>query len=736
MKNKISIVILLTFYLISSKTSAQFSKVEDGIISQDSLESLGISWVDFDNDDDEDLFITTSYYSNKSRKDVLYENNGDGTFSKFTTGDLVNTEGTGRNTTWADYNNDGWIDVFVVNQQENYLYQNFGNGIFTKKEVIPTNTESTGSDHQGGAWGDFNGDGYVDLFLASYKLTDEAENVLYINHQDETFTPIPNSVVTTNGSSQDPTWIDFDNNGTLDLFVPNYCDENYLHINHDNESFVESTNNQLLISNCSTGSSWADYDNDGDFDVLIQNNVNQGNQFFENNGDGTFTQVNNELTSHSSNSASWGDYNNDGFIDLILVGNDEDRKTYLFQNNGDKSFTDVSENQGINNSNYSWGVASGDFNQDGFLDLYIANSHEDGYSPSDILYRNTPNENNWISITLIGTNSNSSAIGSVVRTKSNNSWQSRVVQSKTGHNSQSSLKVHFGFGQVDKIDTIVVEWPMKGFLQKLNTDPNQFLTLSEIDFPSAPYENSAEASGPFQVALSWSDTASLGSNFRLERSIDSIHFQLIASNIESNNYKDENLEGGFTYYYRVAKNIEGGYSWYSNISQQYIKTEQTINFEAISDKLLGTQSFELIAKSSSNLDVAFFIDEGEDYVTLNGNQVTIQDIGHVRIGAFTEGNDEYLDSDTIYQEFEILTPLSLNTSLIQIYPNPTKNYMCIVLPEKELRKSILTQIYSLDGSLIKSEYIGQHHNIINLSELKEGVYFVHINKQVFTILKE
>ncbi len=252
-------------------------------------------------------------------------------------------------------------------------------------------------------------------------------------------------MVSTNGAGQDPAWIDYDNNGTLDLFVPNYCASNFLYSNQANGTFNSVTNNTLLHSNCSVGSSWADYDNDGDFDVVIQNNVNQNNQFFENNGDGTFTEKFNAITTHSSSSGAWGDFDNDGFIDFVQVGSYPERRTYLYKNNGNKSFTDVSTQQGVTNANYSWGVAWADYDKDGFLDFFIANAYaESPFSPDDILYHNTSNGNGWINIKLKGSKSNHSAIGAIVKVKAGGKWQLRTVQSKTGNNSQNSLNVHFG----------------------------------------------------------------------------------------------------------------------------------------------------------------------------------------------------------------------------------------------------------------------------------------------------
>ncbi len=206
----------------------------------------------------------------------MYRNNGDGTFSPILTGDLVTLEGTGRNSTWGDYDNDGLIDVFVSNQGETLLFKNTGSGSFTKILTIPTTSFSFDSDHSGGVWGDYNSDGFLDLFLASYKLSDNARNVLFTNNKDGSFSMnSATDVVSAKGPSMDPVGIDYDNNGTLDLFVPNYSGASFLYANDGKGTFKSITTTALTSQlSMAVGSSWADYDNDGDFDVLIQVNAN------------------------------------------------------------------------------------------------------------------------------------------------------------------------------------------------------------------------------------------------------------------------------------------------------------------------------------------------------------------------------------------------------------------------------------------------------------------------------
>lgn len=560
---------ILIFFLVSLThvSLAQFIKVVSQPPVSDGLNSSGAAWVDYDNDGDDDLFVTThSSPESALSKDVLYRNNGDGTFTTVTGSALVSEDGTGRNAAWADYDNDGLIDVFVSNQHETFLYKNEGGDNFTKISAVPTMAFSFDSDHQGGAWGDYNDDGFLDLFVGSYQLSDNARNFLFTNNGDGTFAMEPETnIVTFKGNSQDPTWIDYDENGTLDLFVPNYGNTpNFLYSNLGNGSFQKIDDNALVSQSfASVGSSWADYDNDGDFDALVSTNVNAFNQFFENNGDGTFSSKN-FFQSTLSSAAAWADFDNDGHIDVMLAGGHGD-KTYLFRNNGDKTFSDVSAAQGITNLNYSWSVASADYDKDGFVDFFIANSHGNNHSADDILYHNTPNGNHWISVKAVGAISNRDAIGAVVRVNTGDRWQARAIQSKTGPSSQNSVLAHFGLGQSTTVDRIVVEWPGKGYTEVVNTNADQFITVTETtSFPAPPEQVVASADIPDQIEVSWTDNASDEVGFRIERSKGDASFMVIGE-VESNvtSFTDKTIARGNTYTYRVASKTNGGFSTYS-----------------------------------------------------------------------------------------------------------------------------------------------------------------------------
>jgi hypothetical protein len=580
------ICIFILFFVSPAIGLSQFTMVTSTPIVTDGRESSGLAWIDFDNDGDDDLFITVSTggVAGTSTSDLLYRNNGDETFTRIVTGDPVNDNGTGRNSTWGDYDNDGFIDVFVVDQLQTTLYKNSATG-FTKVNAIPTTpfSPSTGNDHSGAAWGDYDGDGYLDLYLASYQLAANSRNILYKNNKDGTFTQIPDtSPVTGIGYSMDPSMIDYNGDGLLDIVVPNYSGSSiFLYTNLGNGNFSSVGAASGLSTGPTEGVSWADYDNDGDFDVFFNVNYNTSNQLYENKGDGTFVpKPAAPATKLLSQSTAWGDFDNDGFIDLVEVGaypfpggSGTEGKTLLYKNNGDKTFTDVSAAQGLVSGFYSWSVACSDYNKDGFLDIVVANRTGNNHPPNNILYKNTPNGNNWINIKLKGTNSNRSAIGSNVRIKAGGRLQSRAVQGKTGYGAQNSLNVHFGIGSATKIDTVLVEWPLRGFQEVVNQVANKFIDITEINFPPAPSNLTAISTGG-DVTITWKDNSSNETGFRVERSKGTPgNFKYIGTaEANASSFKDVKVDAG-NYYYRVAASISGGFSSYTSISKEIVITD-------------------------------------------------------------------------------------------------------------------------------------------------------------------
>ena len=472
-----------------------FELITDGEVVLDGGNTVSNSWGDYDNDGLLDLFLTNSI----GVDNILYHNNGDGSFSKMTSaqvGQIVNDAGNSFGSSWGDYNNDNKLDMFVANSffglgQTNFLYKNEG-GNFTK--ITNGNVVTDNHDSNSGTWGDYDNDGNIDLFVANGSGV-EQNNALYHNNgpPDYSFTLITQGeIVNDGGRSISGSWVDYDNDGDLDLFVAN-IGNNYLYQNNGDGSFTKILGIDIVNEdNRSMGGSWGDMDNDGDLDLFIPNDKGV-NSFYKNllaeSGSATFEKiVNGEIVADAAASfgSSWGDYDNDGDLDIFVTNIDIN---YLYENvDGQGTFSKVSNgNNIINNVGNSNGCSWGDYNKDGFLDMFVANSFT--VDQKNFLYMNNKsrgtNNNNWINLLLKGTVSNASAIGAKIKLKATINgtplWQVRELSGLTGGGwgGQNSLNAVFGLGDATSIDSITVQWP-SGIVETYeNTAVNQFLQIEE-----------------------------------------------------------------------------------------------------------------------------------------------------------------------------------------------------------------------------------------------------------------
>jgi hypothetical protein len=235
---------------------------------------------------------------------------------------------------------------------------------------------------------------------------------------------------------------------------------------------------------------WGDFDNDGYLDLFVAN-WGQNNFLYRNKGDGSFTPITNgivvaDVVRHSQ-SAAWADYDNDGYLDLFVANGDENpvvgENNFLYHNNGDGTFKKVTSGVLVDDGAVSRSCAWGDYDNDGFLDLFVGNGGGAGsLDQTNFLYRNNGNSNYWINFRLVGSTSNRSAIGAKVRLKATiggkTFWQLREV-SGGGSLGQNDLRAHFGLGDATNADLVRIEWP-SGTVQELqNVAVNQFLTVTE-----------------------------------------------------------------------------------------------------------------------------------------------------------------------------------------------------------------------------------------------------------------
>ncbi len=446
-----------------------------------SKNSWGLSFADFDNNGFDDLFIPNYNMDGASE---LYKNNAAGDFYAFNTSALTMERSSSVAATWADYDNDGKIDLYVANNkdQKNFLFRNTGNNTFSKIENNVISNDK-GYSHAA-AWADYNNDGYVDMVVSDYFPT--RFNMLYKNNGDGSFSKVTESEISLEAThSLGVSWADCDNDGDQDLFVANYNNSgNSLFINNGDGSFSRLNSGAINSETAnSTGGSWADYDNDGDLDLFVTNASNQNNFLYKNEGGGSFSMVTDgSVVTDGGNShgSTWGDMDNDGDLDLF-VSNDQDEMKFLYLNNNDGTFTRNLYESATARSGNSFAVSLSDIERDGDLDLFVSNHSNE----NNFFYYNNGNSNHWFEARLTGTNSNRSAIGSRIRIKANiygqEVWQLRDISSQSGGGpgAQNSLVAHFGLGDASLIDSLIIDWP-SGYSQTMtDVAADQYLEITE-----------------------------------------------------------------------------------------------------------------------------------------------------------------------------------------------------------------------------------------------------------------
>ena len=466
----------------------------------------GVVVLDYDKDGKDDVF-----YSDRTGLDLLYRNQGDGTFIDVAAGASItggSQIGNGGGCS-ADYDNDGDQDLYVSSHGYSRLYNNDGMGSFVDVSLISGVQESGNIYSTGCAWGDYDEDGFLDFVVTRHlhgwditKMEDDdfvkeiKSLVLFQNNQDGTFTDV-SYLLSDNEQSQNqidkeiggifgagfqPVWVDFDNDRDLDLYVVNDFGElispNVLWENKGlglgNKWHFEdiSFNSGADIAIYGMGVSVGDYDGDGFFDLFMTNIGD--NVLLKNSGNGiNFIDVTDiagvGLGSLGDESrVTWGtvffDYDNDGDEDLYVISgyldhlkgaqNPKSQNNLLLSNNNDGTFKNVSLESGLDNSAIGRGTAFIDFNNDGCLDIFVANI---GDMPK--LYQNRCNwGNHWLQVHLIGTTVNKDAIGSRIKLISNGQTQIREVSAGGSFIGQNMMTAHFGLGSTQIIDSLVVFW--------------------------------------------------------------------------------------------------------------------------------------------------------------------------------------------------------------------------------------------------------------------------------------
>ncbi len=321
----------VTSYLARLEIDPTFTKITAGRIVNDGGASIGCAWGDYDDDGFIDLFVTNWGDTGLDGHDFLYHNNHDGTFTRITTGPAVNDPSPDADAaTWADYDNDGHLDLLVTKWgRPNTLYHNNGDGTFTLANTILSRQTQRS---EAGVWGDFDNDGWLDLFVPAVGETglQAAANILYQSDQQGDFKPI-------------------------------------------------SFGTKPLGDDFSLAAAWGDFDNDGYLDLVVSQggwDAPQHTLLYHNNRNGTFALLTNSVLSAdllNHEGCAWGDFNNDGWLDLC-IGNFYGQNNSLFLNNGDGSFTKITNSIVTLDGGTTKTVTWADYDNDGWLDLFVANA--------------------------------------------------------------------------------------------------------------------------------------------------------------------------------------------------------------------------------------------------------------------------------------------------------------------------------------------------------------------------
>lgn len=474
-RRKLTILITAAFFLCTSAPKAQtFLRITgDSTVTQTGA-WRSVNWVDYDHDGYLDLYVTRGKAGGQNN--VLFHNDGFPDFS-FTrmSGSVLSQDGEPSDgSSWADYDNDGNIDAFTANwyNRNNLLYHSTGNGSFTRVVQGPVATD--GGYSETGSWGDYNNDGLVDLYVANSAGT--LQDFLYKNLGGGQFLRIPVGRQSTDAfPSRGVTWVDYDGDGDMDLFVANEGNQDeslYRNMLMETgvDSFAAVTGDVLVTSaGASWSASWADFDNDGDQDVFVVNQSNQRSRLFVNNGNGSFSlETTGPIATDSGYgaSAAWGDMDNDGDLDLVVshayAGTPVTNFLYrnLLMETGVPTFERVMSGPIVSDSGYSYGLSWGDFDNDGDLDLFVARTWNE--DQTNAFYRNLGNSNHWLTVEGRGIRSNAAAIGAEMRALATIGGrpvrQLRVIEGQSGYCGQN-LQVHFGLGDAQVIDSLIVQWP-------------------------------------------------------------------------------------------------------------------------------------------------------------------------------------------------------------------------------------------------------------------------------------
>jgi hypothetical protein len=482
-KKTLSLLVLVALVALPGLVLAKEFKDVSTVagVADDGL-GKGVAFADINNDGLVDLYV-----SNKGGANKLYLNKGAGKFEDITAkaGAGIDYPGYAMGSVFGDYNNDGFADLYLATGgrdeiEANRLFRNNGDMTFTDV----TNAAGVGlkAFTYGASFVDYDNDGNLDLYCANYGVG--AKNILYRNNGNGTFTDVTDVAGVGDLSwSWMATWADVNNDQFVDLYVVNgrypVGEPNKLYLNNGNGTFTEAARKAgVADANWGLGAVFADIDNNGTLDLFVSNYVGPNNLYL-NDGKGQFTLASDQLKgAHEGwgKGPTFGDIDHDG--DLDLYEGDCKLANQLYLNDGKGNFANVVDEQPVLKCETvrTKGTAFADVDNDGDLDLYVIN-----WGAPNKLYLNQQNDNNWLKVKLTGTVSSRDAYGSKVRVTEHGKSDLlglREVRSASGFCAQTPQMVHFGL-TADKTYDVVAVFPSGIEARAENVKTGQTLEMIE-----------------------------------------------------------------------------------------------------------------------------------------------------------------------------------------------------------------------------------------------------------------